>query len=426
MHTFFHFITGTPFRHATTRQGFWLLNQFVWKPTCIIQLSRTCHMAGSVHACTSLPSTFRPGTTSGVLFTRYILRPYRVIPFLYRGKAWSTLYVGRILLKPLIHCKKHFRRPWAPSPQSTWFHNRIFRVSIQTKLRLWPFPDFSTYKIWYECETLTFQLVLVDPTLDCGPRSCINFAEFMWENIKTFTYLNYAIVCAPLDTPTVFYFHHYRSTFDDWRTYNFCANCFRDLRPWPESSSPTAPSEILANVMYVYFNHRPSVICLRIRSSITFSIYQSSNLQAERCFTSMFTQQTPLLFPSISWYHTWTSLYYVRSPDTNWSSSKRGFTTIVCSCPRCSGARSTTNTVISMRILSRDCVSIGIHGGVLFAIHPYSYLRNVCWTRRDITHNILFEPISPKVYSYLAVFVSPRQSQESLWNILLPTSSMFL
>ena len=46
------------------------------------------------------------------------------------------------------------------------------------------FPDYSTYKISYEGETLTFQLVLVDGTLDCGPRSLINFAEFVREKLR--------------------------------------------------------------------------------------------------------------------------------------------------------------------------------------------------------------------------------------------------
>jgi hypothetical protein len=45
-------------------------------------LYRTWHLAGAVHVCTSRPSVLRPGTTSGVLFTRYMLRPYRPIPCL--------------------------------------------------------------------------------------------------------------------------------------------------------------------------------------------------------------------------------------------------------------------------------------------------------------------------------------------------------
>ena len=133
------------------------------------------------------------------------------------------------------------------------------------------FTDYSTYEISYEGVTLTFQLVLVDATMDCGPRSCINFADFVWENIKTFTFILYAILCVPLDTPTVLYFHHYRSTSDGWRTYRITsARTVSKIVPSrEESSSPTVPSQILVNVMCVYVNHRPSVVWLHIRSSIT-------------------------------------------------------------------------------------------------------------------------------------------------------------
>ena len=129
----------------------------------------------------------------------------------------------------------------------------------------------------------------------------------------------------------------------------------------------------------------------------------------------MFTRQSPLLFPSISWFHTRTSLYDVLSPNTHWASSKRGFTTIVCPRPMCSGARSTTNTVLAMRKLSRDCVLKGIHGSVLFAIDPYSYLRNVCWIRKDITYNRLFEPTSPKLY-YISCCISVASSNAGVFG----------
>jgi hypothetical protein len=45
-----------------------------------------------------------------------------------------------------------------------------------------------------------------------------------------------------------------------------------NVRPRPENSSSTIPSQIHANVMYIYVNHRPSEIWLRIRSSFTFNL----------------------------------------------------------------------------------------------------------------------------------------------------------
>lgn len=188
--------------------------------------------------------------------------------------------------------------------------------------------------------------------MDCGPRSCINFADFVWEKIKTFTFLSYAIICVPLDTTTILYLHLCRSTSDGGRITS-APTVSEIVHPRPESSSPSVPSQILANVMYIYANHRPSVIWLGIRSSITLSIYESSNLQVVRCFTSMFTRQTTLLFPSVSWFRIRTSLYDVLSPDTLWASSKRGFTTIACPRQMCSGAHSTTNTASYEEVVAR-------------------------------------------------------------------------
>jgi hypothetical protein len=91
--------------------------------------------------------------------------------------------------------------------------------------------DFSAYDISCEGVTLTFHLVLVDATVDCGPRACLNFVVFIWNNIKTFAFIKYAIVCIPLETPKILFLRHYCVASDGWRTYNLCAACCRDSMP---------------------------------------------------------------------------------------------------------------------------------------------------------------------------------------------------
>ena len=156
------------------------------------------------------------------------------------------------------------------------------------------------------CNT-NFHLVLFDATVDCGPRACINFVEFIWDNIKTFAFIKYAIVCVPVDTPKILFLCHYRSSSDVWRTYNLCAACCRDYRPSVRQfiNNYSFPNSYSTNrnscKCTLYLRQPPNLrIWLRIRSSITLSKYQSSNLPAERCFTSTFTLQTPISFPNIS------------------------------------------------------------------------------------------------------------------------------
>ena len=116
-----------------------------------------------------------------------------------------------------------------------------------------------------------------------------------------------------------------------------------------EITSTTLPSQNLANVMYVYVNHPPFEIWPRIRSSISFSVYQNSHLQVERHLTSMFMRQNRLFFPSISWFRTRTSHYNVLSCDTDGASSTNVFTPIAYPYPNNSGAHSTWNTVLATR-----------------------------------------------------------------------------
>ena len=162
--------------------------------------------------------------------------------------------------------------------------------------------------------------------------------------------------------------------------------------------------------MYVYSNHRPSVIWLRIRSSIKLSMYHSSNLQAERCFTSMFTWQTHLLFTSLSWFRLRNSICDVLSRDPHWASWKRGFTTTAYLRPICSGAHSSTNTVLAMGMMSRVCLLKSIDGGVIFAmtsIHP-----SPMFGGGDIKRKRILNLSHQNYITYFVVFVTPCQTPE--------------
>ena len=70
---------------------------------------------------TSRQSSFSPGSTSGILFTRCMLRPYRTIPCIHCRIDLSHLYGERILRMPFISFKKFFRHLGFLMQCSLWF-----------------------------------------------------------------------------------------------------------------------------------------------------------------------------------------------------------------------------------------------------------------------------------------------------------------
>ena len=272
-----------------------------------MQLYRTCNLARAVHACTLRPSTFRPCTTSGVLFTRYMLRPYRPIPSYIAGML-DRHCMEEDFCFTFIHCQTQFHHLGPLLQKATDFTIGSFDFRFRSRGAYERYAFFSAYDISYLDVTLTFHLVLVDATMDYGPRECINFVDLISENIKTFAFIKYAIV-ASLSTHLGFCF--FATTVPLVMVggrITSSQTVAEIVRPRFENSSATVPSQILtlttqifANVLSVYANHLSSVSLLRIRSSITLSMCPSCNLKAERCFTCMFTRQTHISFQNISW-----------------------------------------------------------------------------------------------------------------------------
>ena len=226
------------------------------------------------------------GTTSGVLFNRYMLRPYRYILCL---NCRYTGYWGRFL-HVIYTLPKALPPSWGPSPKSHWIHNRFFRHSVQIPWSLWTlYRFFGLQRFVWGCNT-NFSSGPCRRNGGLRSSGMQNFVDLILENIKTFAFIKYAIVCVPLETPKILFLRHYRAASDGWRTYNLCAACCRDCTPSIHNSSTTVhfhiltlPTTILANVISVYVHHLPSVIWRCIPSFITLSIYHSSYLPPERC-----------------------------------------------------------------------------------------------------------------------------------------------
>ena len=74
-------------------------------------------------------------------------------------------------------------------------------------------------------------ITVIDVFVHCGFRSCINLAEFVWENVCIFAFIMYGIVCVLLDTPTVFYLHHHGAISGSWSTDYLCKVCLEEFQP---------------------------------------------------------------------------------------------------------------------------------------------------------------------------------------------------
>jgi len=94
-------------------------------------------------------------------------------------------------------------------------------------------PDYKVNDITYEKTSVLFQIVFIDTTTECGPRSCFNFVEFIWNYLGLFRFKMYAIVAVPFgDEPTILYLQHLRAASDGWPTdflYVYCLEEFQQV-----------------------------------------------------------------------------------------------------------------------------------------------------------------------------------------------------
>jgi len=84
-------------------------------------------------------------------------------------------------------------------------------------------PDYKAYNITYENTSVLFQIISIDTTTKCGPRSCFNFVEFNWNYLGLFRFKMYAIVAVPFgDEPTILYLQNHRVASDGCPTDFLC------------------------------------------------------------------------------------------------------------------------------------------------------------------------------------------------------------
>ena len=98
------------------------------------------------------------------------------------------------------------------------------------------FPDVSKYDITFETVTVCFSIATVNASTSCRVsvffefKSSINLTNFIWEYMCGFAFKLYAILCVPLNTPTVLNINHHRAASNGLKSNSLCDMCSEKYR----------------------------------------------------------------------------------------------------------------------------------------------------------------------------------------------------
>jgi len=98
-----------------------------------------------------------------------------------------TLYVAKTkppILEPLFRSNQNF----AIGPFE-------FQLKVENT------PDYTFYDVTSGDITVPFKIIAIDYWIECGSRACLNFTEFIWNNLGIFSFKLYALVATPFDPP---------------------------------------------------------------------------------------------------------------------------------------------------------------------------------------------------------------------------------
>jgi hypothetical protein len=77
---------------------------------------------------------------------------------------------------------------------------------------------------------MPFKIVFIDTSNECGPRSNLNFVDFIWNYLISLQFKKYATVVVPFETTKILYLKQYRTTSEAWKTNLLCDLCFEKYR----------------------------------------------------------------------------------------------------------------------------------------------------------------------------------------------------
>jgi len=226
--------------------------------------------------------------------------------------------------------------------------------------------------------TVPFLLAVADVSVHCESKSSINSAGFMWENACIFAFKMCAIVCVPLDTPTIFYLHHHGATSGGWTPDSLCKGCLEEFQPIlrPFIGNCTDTRSCRCNVC---LRQAPSLRSLASYTVFHLTLHLSEFKLTRRTLYHQYVYAVksnivpvdrliPRTFPQLQ-------CNFVRY---NPCDIRKRFHK-ACIMP--SGRYWSTyygNTMQLEKRQSQHSVTTKIYGGVIFVLDLYSQLQNVC------------------------------------------------
>jgi len=117
-------------------------------------------------------------------------------------------------------------------------------------------PDYTFCEITYKDISVPFQIVAIDTSIECGPHSCLNFVEFIWNNLGVFIFKMYAIVAVSFDKPGLLYLL-YLVKAEQQISYAIIA--LKNLNKYSHRLSAIVPFNVPADVIYLCLRQPPTL-----------------------------------------------------------------------------------------------------------------------------------------------------------------------
>ena len=192
----------------------WLTNSTPARPDHLGSVNRLLKTFCELDICCALVGTY-PAYIAGVLSSHYV-----------DSLRLSQLCIARTD-SPILD--NIYRK--CPN-----FQIEPFRFSITADKEFANYRDYSVYEITHGDVTVPFLLAVIDVSVNCGSKSNINLAEFMWGNASIFALKMYGTVCIPLDTLTVSYLHHHGATSGGWSPDSLLRKCSKEYHLYSDLS----------------------------------------------------------------------------------------------------------------------------------------------------------------------------------------------
>lgn len=117
-------------------------------------------------------------------------------------------------------------------------------------------PDYTFCEITYKDISVPFQILAIDTSIECGPHSCLNFVEFIWNNLGVFIFKMYVIVAVPFDKPRLLYLLY---PVKAGQQISYAITALKNLNKYSHRLSAIIHFNVPADVIYLCLRQPPTL-----------------------------------------------------------------------------------------------------------------------------------------------------------------------